>query len=201
MKRKVTILILSMMPLVAMARTDVPRVTFGAEWSYLATLFSSYHYNYFSQEGYRFNVSGRDFGLYNNGELLLHIGYNINEYWNLSAYAGMNGLADYHNAVPVNMRLTRYFGHDPLQDRWFSFVDAGTGLTMKLPMQAIISARLGGGYRISLSRSTKLDLVAAVRNTYTHHQVYHDNEMISMKSTNRNDAYLLSLSFGISLTF
>lgn len=199
--KKLVICILCLLPIIGRADERLPRITFGAEWSYMATIFSGYHYNYFSPEGYRFNVDGTDFHLYNNGEVLLHLGYNINECWNISAYTGIAGIADYHNSIPINVRATRYFGHNPLKDRWFSFVDLGTGITVKRPVEGILSVKAGGGYRISLSRDTKIDLLGAVRYTYTQPQVYHDNITISHEDTNRNDAHLVSLSFGLSLTF
>lgn len=201
MKKIVLICIICLFPFISDARNSVPLFTFGAEWSYVATIFSGYHYNYFSPEGYRFNVYGSGIDFYNNGEVLLHVGYNIDRHWNIAAYAGMSGLADYHNSIPINLRFTRYFGNDFLADRWFSFIDLGTGLTMKIPVQSVLSAKIGGGYRVSLSRDTKLDLLVAVRNTYTQPQVYHDKEVIGLEYTNRNDAYLLSLSFGASITF
>ena len=201
MKRGVIILILTMLSFSASARKDVPRITYGAEWSYVATSFSRYHYNFFTSEGYRFNIHANDTRFYNNGEVLLHIGTNLNEYWNVSLYSGVAGLANYHNSVPVSIRFSRHYGDNPLSDRWFTFIDAGSGFTIKLPVQAIASVKLGGGYRMSLTPDSKIDVVAALRSTYTQPQIYHDGELIDRKYTNRNDVYLFSASVGISLTF
>lgn len=202
MKKTIAILILSMICLCAEARKDsAHRITFGAEWSYVGTFFTGYHYNYFTPDGYRFNVTGYDSRFYNNGEALVHIGYDINDLWNISAYAGMTGLADFHNAVPINIRVTRLWGCNPLIDRWFTFADIGTGITIRNPIQANAAVKLGGGYRLALSRDTKIDFLAALRGTYTQPQVHNRHELISIEATNRNDAFLLSISVGISLTF
>ena len=194
-------MILTILSISASAKKDVSDITFGAEWSYVATSFAKYHYNFFTSEGYRFNVHGDDSGWYNNGEVLLHIGTDLNDYWNISAYAGVSGLANYHNSIPISLRLTRYYGDNPLNDRWFSFVDAGSGMTIKIPVQAIASVKLGGGYRLSLTQDSKIDIIAALKGTYTQPQIYYDGEYIDSRYTNRNDAYLLSGLVGISLTF
>ena len=113
----------------------------------------------------------------------------------------MTGLADFHNAVPINIRVTRLWGCNPLIDRWFTFADIGTGITIRNPIQANAAVKLGGGYRLALSRDTKIDFLAALRGTYTQPQVHNRHELISIEATNRNDAFLLSISVGISLTF
>ena len=197
MKRGVIILILSILSICASAK----KITFGAEWSYVATPVAIYHYNFFSSEGYRFNIHGSDTGYYNNGEVLLHVGTDLDENWNVSAYAGVCGLANYHNSLPISLRLTRYYENNPMGDRWFSFVDVGSGFTIKLPVQAIASVKLGGGYRLSLTKDSKIDIIAALKGAYTQPQIYHEGEFIDLKYTNRNDVYLLSGQLGISLTF
>lgn len=201
MKKAVIICLMILLPVLGRAGNDYPRITFGAEWSYIAAIYSSYHYNYFSPDESRFNITGNEFKHYDNGEVLLHIGYNLDKYWNISAYTGLSGIADYHNSIPINLRITRYFGNNALKDRWFSFIDVGSGITIKKQAQAIMSAKLGAGYRISLSKDTKIDFISAIRNTYTQPQVYHEKETIRLENTNRNDAYILSLSLGIALTF
>lgn len=180
--------------------SNLPRVTFGVEWSYLCTFYSAYHYNYFSTDGYRVNRRGGDSGWANNGEANLHIGYNFNENWNLSFHAGLTGLMNIHNAVPLSLRATHYFGKDHLTDRWFAFFDAGTGISIKTEPQELVSGKIGGGYRISLSRDTKLDIIAGFRITHTHPTIVDEGTEITLKWINRNSALLTAFSVGISLT-
>lgn len=178
-----------------------PRITFGAEWSYIATFQSGWHHNFFSPEGYRVDTSGNKFIYHSNVEAYLHAGYNISKNWNIALYLGMTGISDPHKAVPASIRGTYYVGDDPSRDRWFTYIDLGSGICLKKPPQEILTGKIGGGYRISLSRNTKLDFIAALRMTYTHPTVVYEDQIIPMEKVNRNNAYLSAISFGIGLTF
>ena len=185
----------------AQTEDDFARITYGAEWSYVASAFSAYHYNYFSPEGYRYNSKGASLGFVGNGEGLLHVGYNVTDSWNLALYAGFTGISDIHNAVPISFRATRFFKQDMQGDRWFTFADAGTGISINKQPQEIAVLKIGGGYRISLSRDTKLDFNAAFRCTYTHPDIYFEHEIISQRWINRNNAIVVSASVGMAVTF
>lgn len=185
----------------AQPRDGIPRITFGAEWSFVVSAFSAYHYNYFSPEGYRYDSKGSAAGLASNGEALLHVGYNISESWNLALYAGFTGISDIHNAIPVSFRATRLFRPAKNGDRWFAFADAGTGISIKKQVQEIAAVKIGGGYRVSLSMDTKLDFIAALRCTYTHPDIYFEHEIISQRWINRNDGVAVSASVGMAVTF
>ena len=67
---------------------EYTRFTFGAEWSYVASFWSGWHYNFFSSEGYRIDQRGNAAGYTSSAEAHLHAGYNFNRHWNLSFYAG-----------------------------------------------------------------------------------------------------------------
>ena len=88
-----------------------------------------------------------------------------------------------------------------LKDRWLAFIDLGTGVSIKHEPQEIWTGKLGGGYRITLSRDSKLDLIAAVRLACTHPQIIDGEDLIALEWTNRNLAFLQSFSLGISITF
>lgn len=182
-------------------RSAYPKVTFGAEWSYTGTVLYGTHFNFFSHEGYRENITDCQSGYWNNAEALLHVGYNINHNWNISLYTGFCGLADIHNAIPISLRATYAFGKDSLMDRWLTFVDLGTGVSLGEAPQEILTGKLGGGYRLSLSRNTKLDFLMAIRTTYTHPTIIYGENVIPLDKVNRNSAVLASYSLGISLTF
>lgn len=177
------------------------RYTFGVEWGYVATIQSGYRYIFFPPEGYRVDVRDNSFGLKNNADVYIHAGMNLNNKWNLSIYAGYAGVSDIHKVIPVSLRGTRYFGEDPLKDRWFAFADLGSGLCMKRPLQEILSGKIGGGYRLSLSRYSMLDFLVSARMTYTHPQITYDQEVIAQEMVRRNNAYVSALSVGLGLTF
>ena len=180
---------------------SLPKVTFGAEWGYMPSFISGHHYNFFDPDGFRVDSKDISAGFYNNGEVTLHVGYNFNHKWNLSLHAGYSGAGDYEPTVPITLRLTRYWGENHLADRWFTLFDAGTGICLKEDPRETISCKLGGGYRISLSRVSKLDFIAAFRLLYTHPEIKYYGELIDRKWINRNDGYVGSLFVGISLTF
>lgn len=181
--------------------SSFPRITFGAEWSYIATFQSGWHHNFFSPEGYRVDDADNEFIYHSNAEAYLHAGYNVSRNWNIALYIGMTGISDLHKAIPASIRGTYYIGGDPSRDRWFTYIDLGSGICLKNPPQEILTGKIGGGYRMSLSRNTKLDFIAALRMTYTHPEVRYDGEVIPMQKVNRNNAYLSAISFGIGLTF
>lgn len=177
------------------------KYTFGVEWGYVATFQSGYRYIFFPPEGYRVDVRDNSFRLQSNADLYIHSGINLNSIWNLSLYAGYAGVGDIHKVLPVSIRATRYFGKDPLADRWFTFTDLGSGICLKRPVQEILTGKIGGGYRMSLSRYSKLDFIISARMTYTHPQITYDQEVISQEMVRRNNAYVSALSLGLGLTF
>jgi hypothetical protein len=177
------------------------KYTFGVEWGYVATFQSGYRYIFFPPEGYRVDVRDNNFRLQSNADLYIHSGINLNSIWNLSLYAGYAGVGDIHKVLPVSIRATRYFGKDPLSDRWFAFTDLGSGICFKRPVQEILTGKIGGGYRMSLSRYSKLDFIISARMTYTHPQITYDQEVISQEMVRRNNAYVSALSLGLGLTF
>lgn len=176
------------------------RLTYGAEWSYIGSIHYSTKYNYFNTEGYRQNSSEDISGYWNNGEALLHVGYNLTQHWNLSFYSGIIGIADIHPAVPLSFRATYYFGEID-KDRWLVYADLGTGVCIKQEPQEIWTGKIGGGYRITLSRDTKLDFLAALRLCCTHPQIIDGEDFITLQWTNRNTALVESFSIGMAITF
>lgn len=185
----------------AQNKEEFPRITFGAEWSFVASAFTAYHFNYFSPEGYRYNEMGSHAGFTGNGEGLLHVGYNVTERWNLSIYTGITGISNIHNAIPLSIRATHLFNADENGDRWFAFADAGTGISLKKDIQETATLKLGTGYRVSLSRDTKLDFHISLRCIYTHPDIYFENELISYRWINRNNALVAAVSVGMAVTF
>ena len=179
----------------------ISRFDFGIEWGYMATFYTGYRYIFFPPEGYRVDIRNSSVKLRSNAEVYAHAGYNLNERWNLSLYAGYAGVSDFHKIIPVSLRGTRYFGNDPRGDRWIAYLDLGSGICLKTPVQEILNGKIGGGYRLALSKDTKLDLLMAARFTYTHPQITYDKLVISHDMIRRNNAYAAAVSIGLGLTF
>ena len=181
--------------------TSLPRLTYGVEWGYIGVFYSGYHYNFFAPEGYRVDPRGYDFMYDSNAEGYLHIGYNITERGNISLYSGLSAIMDYHHTIPISIRYTRYYGTDHMRDRWFSFIDLGSGCSIKSHPQFILTGKFGGGYRISLSRDPKVDILASLRSVLTHPDIVYYETPISHEKVNRNNAYVSAFSIGMALTF
>ncbi len=177
------------------------RWTFGIEWGYVGTLHMYHHHNFFAPDGYRVDDKGGAFGYGGNAETYAHAGYDFSPEWNLSVYLGYEGILKYHKAIPVSLRLTRFFDTDVTADRWFSFADLGTGVCLKRPVQEILGGKIGGGYRLVLGGNASLDFLAALKMTYSHPQIIYDGVPIHMDRTNRNNILLTSLSVGMALNF
>ncbi len=177
------------------------RFTFGAEWGYVGIFYSGYHYNFFAPEGFRVDPRGYGFTFYSNAEAYLHVGYDLGKRSNLSLYMGFSAVEEYHHTIPVSLRYTTYYKENSKEDRWFSFVDLGSGISVKKSPREILSAKAGGGYRMSLSKDAKLDFIISLRSVLTHPDIDYFGTMIPTEKINRNNAYVSALSLGISLTF
>ena len=204
MKKKVVLILLLISAFniyVSAQSTMFPRFTMGVEWSYVATIQHGWHNNFYTQDGYRINDSDNEFIYHSNAEAYLNFGYNLNENWNIAMYLGIEGIYNLHKAIPISVRGTYFFGNEHMSDRWFTYIDLGSGIGLKEPLQEILTGKAGGGYRISLSPSTKLDFIASLRMTYTHPYIIYDDEFITMDKVNRNNSFISALSFGMALTF
>ena len=204
MKRQIVtylILLLCSSAMGANPQKEQPKVTFGLEWGYLATFFDGRHYNFFDPEGFRVDTQSQKLSYSTNGEVLVHAGYNFNELWNLSLYTGYSGAGEHQPVLPIFLRATRYIGRTHMQDRWFVFLDAGSGICLQQKPQEIFTGRLGCGYRLSLSRYTKLDFMAGLRMLYTHPEIIHYGVLISNELINRSEGHIASLNISIALTF
>ena len=97
--------------------------------------------------------------------------------------------------------LCKETGENDKKDRWLSFIDLGSGASIKEHPQELLSGKVGLGYRLSLSRTTKLDFIAAIRTVLTHPDIDYYGTMIEHARINRNNAYMSALSFSMALTF
>ena len=203
MRKTCIILIVTLLTSIGLkAQTEsVPRFTFGAEWGYIATFYSGYHFNFFAPEGYRADPRHYGFTCISNAEAYLHAGYSFNEKYNLSLYLGFTAIGEYHHAIPVSVRLTRYYRVNHHKDRWLAFIDLGSGASIKKHPQELLSGKAGLGYRLSLSRSTKLDIIAALRTVLTHPDIDYYGSIIEYDRINRNNAYMSAFSISMALTF
>lgn len=205
-KIKLTILCILLCCTASAARPGYPGFTFGAEWSYVATVLSYRHYNFISTDGQRVNQKKLYSGIHSNGQILLHGGYNFSRHFNLSLYTGYSGINKSESMIPVSLRGTFLLGRDPLANRGLVYLDIGTGIN-GLPDEArlSLSGKIGGGYRVSLSKCTKLDFLVSLQSIFTRPDVYEHNagetQYVTEDRLRRNNAFYFAPTFGIGLTF
>ena len=201
MKRGLVILLLSCLCISSYGKGNHTLFTFGTEWSYCATFLSGHRYYYIAPEGYRIEDRGITARYITDGEIYVHAGYNINSYWNVSVYVGYTGIGDYHDSIPISLRATRYFEDNPAGDRWFAFADLGSGISIRQSPSELLSAKAGCGYRLSLSRITKMDFITSLRFIHTHPDIYYYGEKVHSSAIRICSGYIMSACVGIGLTF
>ncbi len=176
-----------------------PRITYGLEWTYSALLAEIYHHNYTSPTG-RVDNKGIKANYINNGFALAHVGINCNRRLNISLYGGYGCIHREERAFPLSLRWTWFYGKQSTASRWFNYFDAGCAFrTHGINPSAI--AKIGGGYRVSLSRSVKLDLMVAYQFAYGHLTIDdEDGDEVPQSRIRRNDNYINSINFSIGIT-
>ncbi len=176
-----------------------PLFTFGIEIDYASTIACTYHHNFRSAEGYRVNEKESGF-LYNgNGAVLVHAGLNLGRHYNLSLYAGYEGLADNFRVFPVSIRNTWLFGKKADHSGWLCYVDAGCGFRDAGGKPAI-TGKAGGGYRLSLSGKVNLDFLLSYRIAYAELPLVENGENVPESRIMRNNNYLSAINIGIGIT-
>ncbi len=174
------------------------RFTYGIEWTYSAMIAEIVHHNYTSPTG-RVDTKGLSMNYINNGFALAHIGLNCGKHLNLSVFGGIGSIYKYERAFPLTLRGTWFFGQEPSASRWFALLDGGCAF--RNGSDTAVLGKTGGGYRVSLSRSVKLDFSLAYQFTYASLTINdEDGNEVPQSRIRRNDNYLNSINFSIGIT-
>ncbi len=184
---------------------DFPKVTYGLEWSYVSTIYSYTHINYLDVIGQRVDSRTHSFNYCSNGQILLNVGYNVSRKFNISFNTGYTGIYEKTGMIPFSLRGTLFHGNNPNAGRFFSFIDLGTGLKIKNMKYLSYTGKIGAGYRVSLSRFSKLDFLVSIQNIVTNPLVFEREGNISVEVPDerlrRNNAYIAGITYGIALSF
>lgn len=177
-------------------KRDYPLITYGIEYSYIAQFHVVSHFNYIAASG-REDLWNQDFSYNTNGQVLAHFGFNAFENLNVALYAGYMGITRKQRIFPVMARATVLFGKHDDPGRWFSFIGGGIGIkgSRKMFGNAIV-ADTGFGYRVNLTRETKLDLTIGMTSTYWHPNTF--SESIDVR---RSNEVIAGLKLGVGLSF
>ncbi len=156
MKRLPLVLLLILSPLVL--RAGMPRITWGLEWGYTATILKTSQHNFVCDEGYRIIENPVSWRYFSNGSVLACAGADITEHINLSAYTGLQGVYSRRWVVPAMLRMK--WSPAGLRSDGFMLV-AGGGLTFPTTVlrETGMETQAGVAYRIALIRGLSLDLL------------------------------------------
>lgn len=172
--------------------------SYGVELRYLALLEAFNHSNYISEEGGRVDQISQSYHYNTVARVLLGCGCNIGEHVNLSLYSGYQGISKRERIIPILLRPTFLFGEESVaRARGLLFLSGGVGLKLSRGTFGVpILAEVGGGYRVPLFGSVKLDFLASVCSIFWHPSIIHDAEQI--RRSNQLD---LALALGVALNF
>jgi len=176
---------------------NYPLITFGLEWGYIAQHHAYSHFNYIADGGYRMDFSDKKLTYKTNAQIMAHFGFNVSKHLNLALYGGYQGLTRQQRIFPLALRTTVLFGQPEDRGRWLTYAGAGIGFkgSEKMFKNALIGHG-GFGYRLSLTRETKLDFLCAFQGTYWHPDTFSESIKVL-----RSDEILLGLNFGIGISF
>lgn len=141
----------------------IDRLRFHCEWGYLQTLYSHYHYNFLSEEGYRLNLAGRGFDINPNGMLAVGAGYLLTDRIELAVYGGYCGISEDNRMVPLLLRAGYSFAL-PGEDGFLCFLETGVGFGVPATLHSTSYGlgNLGGGYRFALTPRWSIELLLTV---------------------------------------
>ena len=137
------------------------RFTYGVEWGFLTTFNVAYHRNFDSVSGFRENTRSIEWMFRGNGEALAHFGLDLGKRFNLSLYSGYSGLMD-ARVIPLSLRGTCFVSRNTELPGWLVFLDSGCNFGTEND-EIGICGMIGTGYRLPLSKRTRLDFLLAFR--------------------------------------
>lgn len=144
------------------------RFRFSCEWGYAQSLYRDYHYNIFSEEGYRINESYYGIDPAPNGVLLVGAGFVIpGEHMIVSIHSGYSGIHKGNRIIPALLRFSLYpagTGNDGV----FYYAQAGSGFHVPSTLKTRVSllSGFGAGYRLSLTGRCSMDFILSAMTAF-----------------------------------
>lgn len=204
MKRLTLILLSAFICITAAAsspKNDFPRITFGIEWGYSATVFTSYHFNYICSEGYRLDNEGRDFIYHSNGDIIGTFGVNILDWLRIGLFSGYEGISEDRRIIPVGAKLT-VCPDGYIENGVLFRIGGGMGISPRDRAMTTSFGIVGFGYHVALTRESSIDFILGYKAYIDHPPVEDiDGGYVSERDTRKNIATYHALNFSISLNF
>jgi len=176
---------------------------FGVEWGYSGTFYMYYHNNYIeATDGYRVDDEGNSTSLKANAYATVMLGADISRHGNLAAYFGYSGVCRNERLFTLALRGS-WFWNGVDNNGWFSFIEGGGGINEYFTSKIGWHTRIGGGYRVSLSRVGNMDFNLSYRTCLSHPSIWDDWEgkYVEKRYVRRNNALYHSLCLGIAISF
>ncbi|MBR3075945.1 MAG: hypothetical protein IKH11_09380, partial [Bacteroidales bacterium] len=136
----------------ALLRAWQPRISYGLEWGYTATILKTSQHNFICNEGYRIVNDSAAGCFYSNGAVMAFGGVDLFDKWNISLGSGLLGVYSRRWIVPVELRGK--WCPSGLHSDGFVF-QAAAALTFPTSSlhESGMRALAGFGYRFSIYRS------------------------------------------------
>lgn len=179
------------------------RVGFSIEWGYTGTFIHKYHNDYVdSTDGYRIDVRDTDYLLYSNAFMQAGVSFETAEHYALALNFGFDGVFQERRMFPVTLRFS-YFFRSLHEDGIFAMAEAGKAFVFDGNDIENNIARLGGGYRISLSSKHSMDVKSFFQICTDHPDIYNMNlgQKVQPIYVNCSDSFYGALVFSVALNF
>ena len=122
---------------------------------------------------------------------LLKVGYNVTNNWAIGVEVGLSSISNV-NCTPLYANVQYFYGEK--NSRWFNYVDIGA---INDSTWGFYSG-VGGGYRVSLTRRTKIDFTVGLdyirMESMWYDDIYHSGDVSCSYSR-------LGLTFGAAFVF
>ncbi|MDO5442660.1 MAG: hypothetical protein Q4G10_03220 [Bacteroidia bacterium] len=150
---------------------------YGVEWGYDASFLDKYHSIYFDPEvGYRIDAEGTKLYLYSNGYVNARVGVELFKHYSATLLAGYCGVKQDRRIFTYTFRAS-YFIDSYDVSGYFAFLEGGGGYHYSSDPEIkseydIKVGKIGGGYRLKMSKKSSLDFMASVQLTKDHPGIY-----------------------------
>ena len=175
-------------------------ITYGTETGIYAIFVSVFDTDFRVEDGYRVHDQHVDWQPRVCGEFLIHAGYNLNPFFNLSVYTGYAGEYRDTRMIPVSLRIT---ASDSRRSGGLTgFADAGATFNASFEGAPGFVGKIGLGYRIRLGERCRLDFIAAGRASWIHPVLYdpQNGHRVAPEYIFRNNVSVFSAGFGVALS-
>lgn len=142
----------------------------GLEWGASGICHSNAYCVYTADEGFIVEYRKISNRLHVNGTLEGFVGIDFAQRLNISLHSGYAGIADGERGVPLSLRPTLRLGRNPDGGRASLFAEGGVFFRKNADISMF--AKLGTGWRTTLSQHLALDFNAGLQVSRTHPDIY-----------------------------